>query len=124
MNNCPFCKEPIKNYWTYCRNCNKPLITNVTDELNKRLFSLHKEDSYRSIDLEEEEEDYYNINVIDDESIELELTQLEDQLTESEKLGKDMGNLLLKKASLFYKKRDFPKALKNLELALENFLEE
>jgi len=123
MNNCPFCKEPIKNYWTYCRNCNKPLITNVTDELNKRLFSLHKEDSYRSIDLEEEEE-YYNINVIDDESIELELTQLEDQLSESEKLGKDMGNLLLKKASLFYKKRDFPKALKNLELALENFLEE
>ena len=123
MNNCPFCKEPIKNYWTYCRNCNKPLITNVTDELNKRLFSLHKEDSYRSIDLEEEEE-YYNINVIDDESIELELTQLEDQLTESEKLGKDMGNLLLRKASLFYKKRDFPKALKNLELALENFLDE
>ena len=71
-----------------------------------------------------EEEDNYDINVIDDESIELELTQLEDQLTESEKLGKNMGNLLLRKASLFYKKRDFPKALKNLELALENFLDE
>ncbi|MFX0048935.1 MAG: tetratricopeptide repeat protein [Candidatus Hermodarchaeota archaeon] len=123
MNNCPFCKEPIKNYWNYCRNCNKPLITNVTEELNKRLFSSQNETSYHSNDLKREE-DYYDINLIDDVSIELELIQLEDQLTESEKLGKDMGNLLLKKASLFYKKRDFPKALKNLDLALENFLEE
>lgn len=122
MTNCPFCKEPIESYWTYCRNCNKPLITNLDEELNKRLFSPYNGVSYQSNDFEEE--DYYDINLIDDESIELELTQLEDQLTESEKLGKNMGNLLLRKASLFYKKRDFPKALKNLELALENFLEE
>ena len=122
MNNCPFCKEPIESYWTYCRNCNKPLITNLDEELNKRLFSPYNGVSYQSNDFEEE--DYYDINLIDDESIELELTQLEDQLTESEKIGKNMGNLLLRKASLFYKKRDFPKALKNLELALENFLEE
>lgn len=122
MTNCPFCKEPIESYWTYCRNCNKPLITNLDEELNKRLFSPYDGVSYQSNDFEEE--DYYDINLIDDESIELELTQLEDQLTESEKLGKNMGNLLLRKASLFYKKRDFPKALKNLELALENFLEE
>ena len=122
MNNCPFCKEPIESYWTYCRNCNKPLITNIDDDLNKRLFSPYNGISHHSTDLEEE--DHYDINIIDDESIELELTQLEDQLTESEKLGKNMGNLLLRKASLFYKKRDFPKALKNLELALENFLDE
>jgi len=122
MNNCPFCKEPIESYWTYCRNCNKPLITNIDDDLNKRLFSPYNGASHHSTDIEEE--DHYDINIIDDESIELELTQLEDQLTESEKLGKNMGNLLLRKASLFYKKRDFPKALKNLELALENFLDE
>ncbi len=35
MNNCPFCKEPIESYWTYCRNCNKPLITNINDVVNK-----------------------------------------------------------------------------------------
>ncbi|NVM43960.1 MAG: tetratricopeptide repeat protein [Candidatus Lokiarchaeota archaeon] len=122
MNNCPFCKKPIESYWTYCRNCNKPLITNIDEELNNRLFTHYDGISYHSND--SEEEDFFDINVIDDESIELELTQLEEQLTESEKLGKNMGDLLLKKASLFYKKRDFPKALKNLELALENFLEE
>ena len=123
MNNCPFCKQPIESYWTYCRNCNKPLITNIDDELSKRLFSHSDGASYHSNGFEEEEE-YYDVNVVDDESIELELTELEAQLTESEKLGKDMGNLLLAKAGLFYKKRDFPEALKNLELALENFLDE
>ena len=35
-----------------------------------------------------------------------------------------MGDLLLNKASLHYKKRDLVSALKNLELALQNFLEE
>ena len=123
MNNCPFCKEPIESYWTYCRNCNKPLITNLDEELNRRSFSPYDGGLHYSNDIEAEE-DHYDINIINDESIEFELSELEDQLAESEKLGKDMGDLLLRKASLFYKKRDFPKALKNLELALENFLEE
>jgi tetratricopeptide (TPR) repeat protein len=123
MNNCPFCKEPIESYWTYCRNCNKPLITNLDEELNRRSFSPYDGVLHHSNDIEEEE-DHFDINIINDESIELELSELEDQLAESEKLGKNMGDLLLRKASLFYKKRDFPKALKNLELALENFLEE
>lgn len=123
MNNCPFCKEPIESYWTYCRNCNKPLITNVDEELNRRLFSSYDDISQNLNDIEEEDHDY-NINIINDESIELELSELEDQLAESEKLGKNMGALLLRKASLFYKKRDFPKSLKNLELALENFIHE
>ena len=106
MNNCPFCKQPIESYWTYCRNCNKPLITDISEELNKRIFSPYDGVHYHSNDIDEEAQ-YYDINVIDDESIELELVELEDQLTESERLGKDMGNLLLRKASLFYKKRDF-----------------
>ena len=120
---CPFCKEPIESYWTYCRNCNKPLITDLNEELNKRLFSSHESLSHPSNDAQEEG-NYYDVNVIDDESIEFELAELEEQLTESEKLGRNMGDLLLRKASLFYNKRDFPNALKNLELALENFKEE
>ncbi len=119
MKYCPFCKKPIELHWTYCRNCNKPLITNLDNELNIR--DSHDEASFYNNNLEE---DYYDINILDDEVTERELSELEDQLAESERLGKNMGDLLLKKASLFYKKRDFPNALKNLELALENFLDE
>ena len=116
---CPFCKKPIERHWTYCRNCNKPLITNLDNELNIR--ASHDESSFYNNSFEE---DYYDINILDDEVIERELNELEDQLAESERLGENMGDLLIKKASLFYKKRDFPNALKNLELALENFLDE
>jgi len=121
MKYCPFCNKPIEQYWTYCRNCNKPLITNLDNELNKRIRDSHDEDSFYTNNFEE---DYYDINILDDEVVERELSELEDQLTESERLGKNMGDLLLEKASLFYKKRDFPNALKNLELALENFSDE
>jgi len=122
MKYCPFCKKPIEQYWTYCRNCNKPLITNLDNELNKRVRASHDETSFYTNNFEEEE--YYDINILDDEVVERELSEIEDQLAESESLGKNMGDLLLKKASLYYKKRDFPNALKNLELALENFLDE
>ena len=122
MKYCPFCKKPIEQYWMYCRNCNKPLITNLDIELNKRVSPSHDEASFYTNNFEEE--DYYDINILDDEVIERELSEVEDQLAESERLGKSMGDLLLKKASLFYKKRDSPNALKNLELALENFLDE
>ena len=122
MKYCPFCKKPIEQYWSYCRNCNKPLITNLDNELSKRVRATHDEALFYTNNFEEE--DYYDINILKDEVVERELSELENQLAESERFGKNMGALLLKKASLFYKKRDFPNALKNLELALENFLDE
>ena len=123
MNKCPFCRSPVEISWSYCHNCNKPLITNIDIQYNNRLRPIPDGASIYANELEEEEE-FFDVNVIDDETIEYELSQLESKLTDSEKLGKNMGNLLLKKASLFYKKRDFSNALKNLELALENFKEE
>jgi len=123
MNKCPFCRSPVEISWSYCRNCNKPLITNVDILYNNRVRPIPDGTSIYANDFVEEEESF-DVNIIDDESIEYELSQLEIQLTDSEKIGKNMGNLLLKKASLFYKKRDFSKALKNLDLALENFKEE
>jgi len=123
MNKCPFCRSPVEISWSYCRNCNKPLISNVDVPYNNRLRPIPDGTSIYANDFEEEEESF-DVNIVDDESIEYELSQLEIQLTNSERLGNNMGNLLLKKASLFYKKRDFSNALKNLELALENFKEE
>ena len=123
MNKCPFCRSPVEISWSYCRNCNKPLITNVDILYNNRVRPIPDGTSIYANDFVEEEESF-DVNIIDDKSIEYELSQLEIQLTDSEKIGKNMGNLLLKKASLFYKKRDFSNALKNLELALENFKEE
>jgi len=123
MNKCPFCRNPIEISWSYCRNCNKPLITNINSLSNNRVRPIPNGISIYGNQFGEEEE-FFDVNIIDDETIEYELSQLESQLTDSERLGKNMGNLLLKKASLFYKKRDFSNALKNLELALENFKEE
>jgi len=123
MNKCPFCRSPVEISWSYCRNCNKPLISNVDVLYNNRLRPIPDGTSIYANDFGEEEESF-DINIVDDETIENELSQLEIQLTNSERLGNNMGNLLLKKASLFYKKRDFSNALKNLELALENFKEE
>ena len=123
MNKCPFCRSPVEISWSYCRNCNKPLITNVDILYNNRVRPIPDGTSIYANDFVEEEESF-DVNIIDDETIEYELSQLEIQLTDSERIGKNMGDLLLKKASLFYKKRDFSNALKNLELALENFKEE
>ena len=123
MNKCPFCRSPVEISWSYCRNCNKPLISNVDILYNNRLRPIPDGTSIYANEFGEEEESF-DVNIIDDETIEYELSQLEIQLTDSERIGHNMGNLLLKKASLFYKKRDFSNALKNLELALENFKEE
>lgn len=123
MNKCPFCRSPIEISWSYCRNCNKPLIADITNLYYNRVRPIPDGTSIYANGFGEEEE-FFDVNIIDDETIEYELSQLESQLTDSERIGKNMGNLLLKKAGLFYKKRDFSNALKNLELALENFKEE
>ena len=123
MNNCPFCRSPVEISWNYCRNCNKPLITDINNIYNNRIRPILDETSIYTDEYREQEESF-NVNIISDDTIEYELTQLENQLAENERMGKNMGNLLLEKASLFYRKRDVSNALKNLELALENFKEE
>jgi tetratricopeptide (TPR) repeat protein len=73
----------------------------------------------------EEESDVYDDIVIKDEEIDQKIREIDQTLERKEILGEPIpGSLLLEKSSLYYKKRDIPKALKNLELALENFKEE
>ena len=123
MNICPFCRSPIEISWSYCRNCNKPLITDINNIYDNRIRPILDETSIYTNEYREQEENF-DVNIINDDTIEYELIQLENQLAENERMGKNMGNLLLEKASLFYRKRDISNALKNLELALENFKEE
>ena len=73
-----------------------------------------------------EEESYaFNDVVIEDADIDQKIKEIDETLESKEILGELIpGSLLLEKSSLYYKKRDLPKALKNLELAIKNFEEE
>jgi tetratricopeptide (TPR) repeat protein len=117
---CPFCKSPIEKFWSYCHNCNKPLISN----LEKDLIINEEISSNESLFYDIESQNDYNQYIIEDDKTDQELQEIEKELSHSEKSGKNMGVRLLKKASLFYKKRDFHSTLKNLKLALQNFEDE
>ena len=124
MKTCPYCKSPIEENWSYCRNCNKPLITNLEDALGRDVrFPYNEPESYH-LDLEEET-DMFNGVVIKDEEIDRKIKKIDSILESKEVLGETIpGSLLLEKSSLYYKKRDTSRAMKNLELALNNFKEE
>lgn len=127
MKTCPYCKKYIEDHWKYCYNCNKPLITNIENDLSRSLKHPYIEPLHYSSDLEELVEDdlpYDNI-IITDEEIERKIQEIDVALKEKELLGDPIpGSLLLEKSSLYYKKRDLPSALKHLDLALKNFEEE
>ena len=117
---CHYCKREVEMDWKYCHYCNKPLITNVDIELDKRIQQSHDESPFYYSEVTAEEENY-ETQAYYDEEIEDSLEKIEQELAEKEQMGESIGDLLLKKASLFYKKRDFKSTLKNLELALRNF---
>ncbi|MHA1374893.1 MAG: tetratricopeptide repeat protein [Promethearchaeota archaeon] len=117
---CHYCKREIETDWNYCHYCNKPLITNVDIELDKRIQQSHDESPFYYSEVAAEEENY-ETHAYYDEEIEDNLEKIEQELAEKEQMGESIGDLLLKKASLFYKKRDFESTMKNLELALRNF---
>ena len=117
MPNCPFCKKPIESYWSYCQYCNKPLIININD------ISSVNHSSFNEMDFHNGKGFYENFNGEKEENDE-DLKEIDTRLSGLEKSGKNMGPLLLKKASLFYKKREYSSALNNLKLALHNFEED
>ncbi|MFW9988369.1 MAG: tetratricopeptide repeat protein [Candidatus Odinarchaeota archaeon] len=124
MKTCPYCKSPIEDYWSYCRNCNKPLIANLEDALEKNVRSNYNESEIYHLDLEDDSEAYDDI-IIKDEEIDQKINEIDLSLENKEVMGEPIpGSLLLEKSSLYYKKRDITKALKTLELALDNFKEE
>ena len=124
MKTCPYCKSPIEEHWAYCRNCNKPLITNLEDVLDRNVKFPYDEPEIYHLESEEESESFDDI-IVKDEEIDRKIKKIDEILESKEVLGEPIpGTLLLEKSSLYYKKRDLTKALKNLELALKNFKEE
>ncbi|MFX0027377.1 MAG: tetratricopeptide repeat protein [Candidatus Hermodarchaeota archaeon] len=119
---CPYCKESIEKHWLYCHNCGKPLITNLDNFIEKSSSQSHEERTSFAPDIKLEEGSY-DTNLIEDKEIEDKIQELDDELRQREIQGDLSGDLLLKKASLYYKLRDFSRAISNLELALKNFLE-
>jgi tetratricopeptide (TPR) repeat protein len=122
--NCPYCNSQIPEDSSYCPNCNHPLLANIEKRLispSQRAFS----DQESSLSLTQDFEIPYDSNIIIDEEIENKLKEIDDDIQQKESYGQFVpGNLLLRKASLLYSKRDLSTAFKVLETALNSFKEE
>ncbi|MFX1257827.1 MAG: tetratricopeptide repeat protein [Promethearchaeota archaeon] len=127
MKTCPYCNQPIEADWSYCHFCNKPLIVNIENRKFNRTIKQKSDrndiyDIYRS-DLIIDEKNYH-FNEIKDDQIDQEIKRIDNILDQKEFVEEPIGSLLLEKSSLYYQKRDFSTALKILENALNNFIEE
>ena len=124
MKLCPYCNNPIQENWSYCRNCNKPLLVNIEDALNGNVRFPYNEPATYHLDLEELDQEYETI-IIEDEEIDQKIKKIDETIELKESLGEPIsGSLLLEKSGLFYNKRDLPNALKTLESALKIFKDE
>jgi tetratricopeptide (TPR) repeat protein len=71
-----------------------------------------------------DEDTDFDISYNHDEELIEKLHEIDNILKERELLGEPVGELLLSKASVYYKQRDLDRSLKTLELALDNFKSE
>ena len=118
MKNCPYCNRKIEESWIYCQFCNKPLLKNVDIEV-KQINSQSDRFEYETL-YESEDDTAFQINHIQDD-FDDKISELERKINEVTQYGDPIGDLLLQKASLYYKNRKFSKTQKELENALENF---
>ncbi|MHA1987045.1 MAG: tetratricopeptide repeat protein [Promethearchaeota archaeon] len=124
MKFCPYCNTSIEDEFPYCPNCNKPLISNLRNIEIGRLRTRYNETELIQPKLGEDDENY-EVTIIKDERIERELQKIDETLERKQILGDSIpGSIFLEKSSLYYKIRDLPNALKNLELAVKNFEDE
>lgn len=124
MKVCPYCNNIIGDEFPYCPSCNKPLISDLRNVEIGRFKALYGETESLHPNLDEEDENYEE-TIIKDDQIEREIQKIDEILERKEILGDPIpGSIFLEKSSLYYKIRDLPNALKNLELALTNFEDE
>ncbi len=124
MKTCPYCKNNVEENWSYCRNCNKPLIVNLQNKLNRSIAQKSiSEDGSESPSQEIELPSNYDNVIFIDESLEQKLSEISLEIQNKSDSGEPIGDLWLQKAGLYYQKRDLENALKALDNALHNFLE-
>ncbi|MHA1147063.1 MAG: tetratricopeptide repeat protein [Promethearchaeota archaeon] len=117
---CPYCKNPLEPNWSYCYYCNKPLLVNLQNNLKRKGHSISQfQNNLEKIELQR------GIDSLSNQKQEVEysreLLKLEQLLKKKELLGEPVGDILLKKASLFYQNRDLNSALNILESALKGY---
>jgi len=115
MKNCPYCKKPLQERWSYCQHCNKPLIVNLQDqEVIDVLLP------YSNSDLKANER-LYDFNLIHENEINSNIQKIDNLIEEKIKIGESIGLLLFEKSGLFFSKKDYSTALKTLDNALNIF---
>ncbi|MFX1397864.1 MAG: tetratricopeptide repeat protein [Promethearchaeota archaeon] len=117
MKNCPYCNEIVRETDKYCYNCKKPLLTFISQKEDTFYRSLQP---YNYLHYEEEEEEF-DISSMEDDNIDQRIKKINDTLEKKQASGEPIGDLLLKKASLYHQKRDLMTSSKIIELALTSF---
>ena len=56
MKICPYCGQSVADNWSYCHNCNKPLIVNINFESNRRESHIYDKDIGEIYDIQGENE--------------------------------------------------------------------
>jgi len=116
MKFCPYCNEPIEDSDKYCDNCKRPLVSfaSHTDPPIEKTLQ-----PYSYFETQKNDVDY--TKVIQDIDLEYDIKKINKEIEQKQNRGESTGELLLNKASLYYKKRDLNTASKILELALNTF---
>ncbi len=124
MKNCPYCKKPLQEHWSYCQHCNKPLIVNLQDQrfLDSDIPDFHVE-PYSNLDLKANER-LYDFNLVQEKEIDFNIQKIDNLIDNKIKLGEQVGHLLFEKSGLLFSKKDYTLALKTLENALNIFTED
>mgnify|MGYP006280847827 CR=1 FL=1 len=134
---CPYCRKEIPRGSYVCPHCNKPLLSDFEEQeeeqystrnhnfqesvyRDERSMSPYGEEPY-NFSLEEETEPSFNVDKVKDEKLERELEEVKQKIDEEQTYGGNVGELLLKKASIYYKMRNLPDSLRTLENALQLF---
>ncbi|TFF90825.1 MAG: tetratricopeptide repeat protein [Promethearchaeota archaeon] len=122
---CPYCNSEIKDDLPFCPKCKKPLLVDANKEkiASSDLFFENLPFYHSNVDEEgtREELDTYQFEDAQDNKLDEEIIEIDKKIDIKAKKNESVGELLLEKASLYYKKRDLRTASKILEIALSNF---
>ncbi len=119
MKFCPYCDEPIEYSDKFCSYCKRPLVSFISRDEIPIEKTLHPYNYVENQDMINDDNP-----AIHNETIERDIKEINKNIEQRQHLGELSGDLLLIKASLYYKKRDLTTSSKVLEIALDIFKKE